>query len=66
MWVGCHLSKAGRGGMLCLDEVGGPQRRTWLCPCLRLRWVEETCPMVGLFWFTAYVRILYIVDPISG
>lgn len=22
MWVGCHLSKAGRGGMLCLDEVG--------------------------------------------
>lgn len=25
MWVGCHLSKAGRGGMLCLDGGGGPQ-----------------------------------------
>lgn len=37
MWVGCHLSKAGRGGMLCLDGGGD----------LRLRWVEETCPMVG-------------------
>lgn len=43
--------------MLCLD--GGGEH-------LRLRWVEETCPTVGAVLFTACVRILCIVDPVSG
>lgn len=57
MWVGCHLSKAGRGGMLCLDGGGGTSDfGGW----------KRLVPWWGLFWFTAYVRILCIVDPVSG
>lgn len=62
MWVGCHLSKAGRGGMLCLDGGGDLREGHGCVPALDFGGWKRFVLQWGLFWFTAYVRILYIID----